>query len=101
MDDRATSIEKRSEYRGKRHAFSLLGPVLREGTVCFVCGGVATIRHHVKPLILGGDNKFNNLVALCHKCHMLVHEVGPREPILEADEAGGKRIQDLLRSMYS
>lgn len=29
--------------------------------------------HHIMPVIDGGENKLENLVALCHDCHVLIH----------------------------
>ncbi|MEK7558927.1 MAG: HNH endonuclease signature motif containing protein [Patescibacteria group bacterium] len=30
--------------------------------------------HHKKPLSKGGDNRFENLIALCQNCHANQHE---------------------------
>lgn len=40
---------------------------------CYVCDGIARIRHHVRPISKGGRNKKNNIVPLCHDCHCLLH----------------------------
>lgn len=40
---------------------------------CYLCGGRATLRHHVVPLAQGGRNRTNNIVPLCHSCHITVH----------------------------
>ncbi len=99
MAMRITSIEGFNGYRQKRKAFSLVGPNLPENERCFVCQVPANIRHHIIPLILGGTSKFNNIVPLCHPCHVEVHKVGPREPKEEIDMAAVSRIQDLIREM--
>lgn len=102
MAARITSVEGFSEYRQMRKAFALGGPDLPENQQCFVCQDAATLRHHIIPLILGGRSKFSNLVPLCHRCHVEVHTVGPREPksVEPADSSGALRIQSLLRQMY-
>lgn len=100
MSRRITSIERFREYRNKRAAFSVMGPGLQEDQLCFVCNQSATVRHHITPLILGGNNKFNNIVPLCHDCHVHVHSVGPREPTVREDGLGATRIKELLRDMY-
>lgn len=40
---------------------------------CYICGGKATLRHHVIPICKGGKNKINNIVPLCNPCHCRVH----------------------------
>ena len=41
---------------------------------CINCGDKATVRHHVVPKVLGG-NDTTNIVDLCSKCHGLIHGV--------------------------
>lgn len=37
---------------------------------CLKCGSTENLEvHHVKPLILGGDNKMGNVIVLCKKHH--------------------------------
>lgn len=49
-----------------------------KGTPCTICGypGVA---HHVKTVGAGGDDVIENLMVLCHKHHMEVHQKGLTE----------------------
>lgn len=46
---------------------------LTKRSECYLCGGKATLRHHVIPLSKGGKNKVNNITPLCHPCHCKVH----------------------------
>jgi 5-methylcytosine-specific restriction endonuclease McrA len=62
---------------------------LHENVKCYVCDGVATIRHHVLPLGKGGRNKLNNIVPLCHPCHCKVH------PHMQKGAKLGKRVKIL------
>ena len=39
---------------------------------CFECGNPAEHNHHVLPKSLGGQNT----IALCSKCHALIHKSG-------------------------
>lgn len=41
--------------------------------LCFVCGGMATVRHHIITLQNGGTNNRRNVVSLCAPCHALIH----------------------------
>ena len=38
---------------------------LTKRSECYLCGGKATLRHHVIPLSKGGKNKVNNITPLC------------------------------------
>ena len=40
---------------------------------CFACGESAAIRHHIIALGHGGTNAKRNVVALCRKCHAVIH----------------------------
>ena len=47
---------------------------LYPGTVCTVCGTDKKLeRHHIIPPRFGGTNVRENIVWLCHKCHVRVH----------------------------
>lgn len=37
--------------------------------------------HHITPLYRGGTNQLENLITLCHKCHMAQHATRP--PVLD------------------
>ena len=43
--------------------------------ICCNCGTVATCEHHVVPIVLGGFDVSSNKVALCDKCHSIVHGI--------------------------
>ena len=45
--------------------------ILRDGCKCKECGKSNTVLevHHIKPHRLNGSNTFDNLIALCSKCH--------------------------------
>jgi 5-methylcytosine-specific restriction endonuclease McrA len=52
------------------------------GASCVACGARAEVRHHVRPLGHGGDNRRSNVVMLCESCHAEIHpwlEVSPSE----------------------
>ena len=37
---------------------------------CLRCGASENLEiHHVKPLMMGGDNRVGNIIVLCRKCH--------------------------------
>lgn len=41
---------------------------------CQMCHATDDVEiHHIIPLAEGGTNDFENLMALCHKCHRQVH----------------------------
>lgn len=42
---------------------------------CAICGAETEEVHHIKPLSQGGSlNDRSNLMALCRRCHLKVHE---------------------------
>jgi hypothetical protein len=43
--------------------------------LCANCGNQAKHAHHIVPLSIGGTDKLSNLVALCEKCHSLIHDL--------------------------
>ena len=40
---------------------------------CFVCFGLADVRHHIILIKNGGINNKRNLVSLCNDCHAKIH----------------------------
>jgi len=48
----------------------------RDGYVCQICGcrnhKILEI-HHIIPKSQGGNNDPDNLVTVCHKCHVKIH----------------------------
>ena len=64
----------------RRRYFGCIRPLVQQyfrdehGTTCMGCGTEEwTEIHHVVPLAAGGTNDHENLVALCHECHMAAH----------------------------
>ncbi len=50
----------------------------REDDECRVCGNFATDAHHVLYRSRGGDDVTENIIPLCHDCHMALHfSAGP------------------------
>lgn len=43
---------------------------------CVVCGSIPSDPHHLKSRGAGGDDVETNLIALCRKCHSLIHSIG-------------------------
>lgn len=42
---------------------------------CEICSSVATEVHHIIPIVEGGANHSDeNLLSVCHSCHMKIHE---------------------------
>jgi 5-methylcytosine-specific restriction endonuclease McrA len=42
---------------------------------CVVCSSYSGIQvHHAIPRSLGGETKIENLMCLCYKCHMSIHD---------------------------
>lgn len=64
-------MDKRKEFDSMRNK----GILAREcGTECVCCGVVEGITyHHIMPLVLGGDNRFSNIVPVCRECHGKIH----------------------------
>ena len=45
------------------------------GTYCVNCGSSEEVDlHHIVPIAKGGTNNIQNIVPLCRKCHMAVHD---------------------------
>ena len=42
---------------------------------CIICGKLAEEVHHIIPLTEGGTHDENNLVSLCIKHHVRIHEL--------------------------
>lgn len=52
----------------------------RAGDVCEVCGTDGTLHiHHQTYLRVGGNEKFEDLIALCPQCHKRVHKLARRQ----------------------
>lgn len=61
---RTNNRELYKHNRSKKHKVD--GP-------CAVCGDIAKCKHHITPLDCGGSNRRENLINICHKCHILIH----------------------------
>lgn len=58
------------------------------GTMCYVCGREEEIEwHHVKPLWMGGEDTFENMIPVCYWCHKAITKQMPRG---EAHRRGGR-----------
>lgn len=44
-----------------------------QNNICVNCGNLATEKHHIVPLALGGNDIESNKVWLCSKCHAIIH----------------------------
>jgi hypothetical protein len=41
---------------------------------CFICKEDRNIEiHHIIPIVDLGNNKYRNLIPICHECHMKIH----------------------------
>lgn len=50
------------------------------GTKCYVCGREEEIEwHHVKPLWMGGEDTFENMIPVCYTCHKELSRRTPKE----------------------
>lgn len=56
----------RRDYRWKKLRLRVLR---RDGNTCAYCGDVATEVDHVIPLVRGGSDDAENLVACCRSCN--------------------------------
>jgi 5-methylcytosine-specific restriction endonuclease McrA/DNA-binding CsgD family transcriptional regulator len=92
----ATAAYNRTHLRGPRNGNWRGGRALYYGTawktardaarardrVCQHCGKTADMNgraldvHHVEPFRFSGDNSIENLIALCHSCHMRADDHG-------------------------
>lgn len=61
----------------------------KAGWKCYVCGNknVALEIHHILPVMNGGANNKENLVALCHSCHKAIHNDNIEQCIFNAIKA--------------
>lgn len=73
--------------RKLREFVRIRGIVLdRDDYTCAQCGSTERVQvHHIQALADGGDNRADNLITLCYKCHMKEHE--------------GQKVHDLMVAM--
>lgn len=57
--ERLTRVEKQTDFD--------------EMAMCFVCWQGPDEWHHIVQLQYGGDNRDENVVAICRRCHRKVH----------------------------
>lgn len=47
--------------------------VIKEARCCELCGSSRTLEaHHIIPLVCGGPDSLDNLIAVCGKCHSIL-----------------------------
>lgn len=64
----------------------------RRGTKCFICGDEHVEYHHLIPLWMGGEDTIDNMIALCHWHHMLMHKAtSTRQTPYNGKASGRKR----------
>jgi hypothetical protein len=61
--------------------------LLRDNKLCYCCGFKANEVHHIIPLVYGGDDNFENMVAICSKCHLNAPDT--KEKFIEYAKKGG------------
>lgn len=66
---------------------------IKEHPICQYCGNLATQVHHLIPIAKGGDNRINNLIPLCDKCHSLIEGKHFDAAWKEAQKAGIERAK--------
>lgn len=66
---RGRKIDSRNKFNRIRS--QLLGGI--KGRDCIACGCPASHRHHLISLSQGGTNSKENIAAVCHSCHAVVH----------------------------
>lgn len=83
-------MEKRNRKQSYR---STMTRIL--GTKCKNCGAEENIEyHHVVPLFLGGQDKLDNMIALCQKCHKAAHRGRHISHYVDFSNSGRKRKVD-------
>lgn len=71
VTDREKFNQLRKEYN-KKSFKKFLDEFLPKG--CYYCHDTENLTfHHIIPLANGGDNRINNFLRLCDKCHKAVH----------------------------
>lgn len=74
-------INKRSTTEIDQEWLRIRPQVIRiKGNKCFYCGELAEEFHHIVPRHMGGDNRLENIVPICHECHMKAHSKRSYKP---------------------
>ena len=69
------------------------------GKICKNCGSDKNIEyHHIVPISLGGQDKIDNIVALCGKCHKAAHHGRHMSQYIDFSNSGRKRNVDKDRA---
>jgi 5-methylcytosine-specific restriction endonuclease McrA len=91
-------VDRWTQRRAKQRAWLAVRKqvLLRDGFTCRACGtGGEVDVHHKKLRSAGGQDTSQNLVALCRKCHSLVHAY---RLFIHGDSADGRlrfeRVRD-------
>lgn len=88
----SAKTELRKEYDRLRNS----GALAREcGVECVSCGSTENIEyHHIVPLLLGGTNRFTNIVPVCHQCHKAAHGSHHMSRYVDSSNSGRKSNAD-------
>ena len=83
-----------TEWKKCREAYNK-----KQAYICEICGDIATEVHHIKHLTPDNINNpevtlnFNNLMCLCHKCHVEEHKASHRNRRYYIDKDGKVHIK--------
>jgi 5-methylcytosine-specific restriction endonuclease McrA len=70
---------KKGKYRRGVDTETKAEILKRDSTECKICSFRDEQRlqiHHIVPVSNGGSDDYDNLITLCHKCHVLIHKEG-------------------------
>lgn len=71
--------------------------VVKEAKCCELCGSSRTLEaHHIIPLVCGGTDTIDNLIAICGRCHSILT---PRK-ILQNIGIENTKCRDQLNRIY-
>lgn len=58
------------------------------GLCCCNCGSLNDVEyHHIVPLALGGTDSITNMCCLCYSCHLKLHGMKKKNPLVSRSEA--------------
>ena len=66
----------------------------RDNWRCYICNNDDCTLEvpHMTPVIRGGSDSADNLVALCHSCHMAIHKDDIEQCIVNAVKTSRRRM---------